>query len=161
MIAIASRNTLVVYVRAEPGENIHEVLYRAVADHGLVSAAVVSVAGSAESIRYGVVSVGRDRFPRYTEVVEEHGAIELTGLQGHVGTEGGGAMTAHLHGSFARADGSVIAGHLYQARALVTVEMTVLGASDVSWIRSEQEYGSEGHRMPILVPVAHALASQA
>ena len=109
------------------------------------------MAGSAEQLCYGVVSLDEDGVPRYTDVLTIDGAIELTGLQGHVGSNADGTPTCHLHGNFGLEDGSVVAGHVYSARVLVTIEMTLLGSRDTKWVRSSEKYRGE-HVMPVLLP---------
>ncbi|MDR6989207.1 putative DNA-binding protein with PD1-like motif [Paenarthrobacter nitroguajacolicus] len=114
--------------------------------------ALVAAAGSLEFLRYSVVKPDEENIPRYTDIIEETGAIEITGLQGHLGRESDGSATSHLHGTFALGDGTVRAGHVYDARVLVTVEMTVLLSDGLAWKRSVVEYGA-GKTMPVLLPM--------
>lgn len=153
MKVTTSTDVVAISVRVQPGEDLLEVLYLAVQQAGATSAALASTAGSLEYLRYGVVSIADDGVPRYTQVVTLNDAIEVTGLQGHVGTNADNSPTCHLHGTFGLPDGSVVAGHVYEARALVTVEMTLIGSRDVGWMRSEESYLGD-HIMPILLPVS-------
>lgn len=152
MYAISSTDVLMLSIRVGPGEDLFSALYEAVDGAGLASASVVAVAGSAEQLSYGVVSIAADDVPRYTEVLTVEGAIEFTGLQGHVGQNADGSPTCHLHGTFGLPDGSVVAGHVYSARALVTIEMTLIGSPHVTWTRSAEKYKGD-HAMPVLLPV--------
>lgn len=152
MIVVGSHDNLVLYVRVEPGEDVIESMKLAVESYSLGSAAVVAAAGSAELVRYGVVKLV-DGVPIYEDPQELTGAIELTGIQGHIGREASGKLTFHLHGSFALADGSVVAGHVYEALALVTAEITLIGTYESEWVRSAEKY-RDGHLMPILTPRA-------
>lgn len=151
MKAVFSTDSVLMSVRAEPGEDLFEVLYAAVGEAGVASAALVAVAGSVEHLTYGVVSIAGDGVPRYTEVLSVTDAIELTGMQGHIGVNADGTPTCHFHGTFGLPDGSVIAGHVYSARALVTIEMTLIGSKSARWIRSQEQYLGD-HVMPVLLP---------
>lgn len=153
MEVTTSSDNVMISVRAQPGEDLFEVLYEAVQRTDVMSAALVSAAGSAEHLSYGVVSVGEDCVPRYTEVLTLEGAIEITGLQGHIGTNADGTPTCHLHGNFGLENGSVVAGHVYAARALVTIEMTLIGSRQTKWVRSSEKYKGD-HIMPVLLPTA-------
>lgn len=151
MISVDSGMGQVLAIRLEKNDDLTTEVMRAVDHAGFSSAAIVAAAGSLQSLKFGVVSIQEDDVPRYTDVVELDGAIEITGLQGHVGSEVDGSRTFHLHGTFANSDGSVVAGHVYEAKVLVTVEITLIGTTQVQWQRSAEEYAS-GHTMPILLP---------
>jgi predicted DNA-binding protein with PD1-like motif len=149
---IVSKDATVVSLRLGPGEDLLKTLSSVLDSHDADGGALVSAAGSLEFLRYSVVKPDIDGVPRYTNIVEETGAIEITSLQGHLGRETNGEAVCHFHGTFARDDGSLRAGHVFGARALVTIELTVLLSSGVAWKRSSMKYGN-GHEMPILLPV--------
>ncbi|MGK3957530.1 PCC domain-containing protein [Arthrobacter sp. R4] len=153
---IVSNDATVVSLRLGPGEDLLKTLASILDDQNADGGALVSAAGSLEFLRYSVVKPDAEGVPRYTEIIEETGAIEITSLQGHLGREINGQAVCHFHGTFAQDDGSLRAGHVFDARVLVTVEMTVLLSSGVAWRRSSMPYGN-GHQMPILVPVQRGL----
>lgn len=148
---IISSDTRVVSFRLGPGEDFLAGIAGILDAHGADGGALVAAAGSLEFLQYSVVKVGTDSVPRYTDIVEESGAIEITGVQGHLGREQDGIATCHLHGSFALADGSVRAGHIFGARVLVTAELTVILTQGLVWQRSVVQYGDAG-QMPVLLP---------
>ncbi|MET3936644.1 PPC domain-containing DNA-binding protein [Arthrobacter sp. OAP107] len=148
---IVSKDATFVSLRVGPGENLLTALNAVLDEQHSNGGALVAAAGSLEFLRYSVVKPDEENVPRYTEIIEESGAIELTGLQGHLGREANGSPTSHLHGTFALDDGSVRAGHVFDARALVTVELTVLLCGDLIWQRSTVKYGDD-KEMPVLLP---------
>lgn len=150
---IISKDATIASLRLGPGEDLLKTLASILDTCEADGGALVAAAGSLEFLRYSVVKPDSDGVPRYTDIVEETGAIEITSLQGHLGREESGDAVCHLHGTFARDDGSLRAGHLFDARALVTVEMTVLLSGGTAWKRSSMQYGN-GHEMPILLPLA-------
>lgn len=141
----------VLSLRVGPGGDLIEALTTALDDVQADGAAVVTAIGSLEFLRYAVVTIDDTGVPRYTTVIEETGAIEITSIQGHLGREDDATPTAHLHGTFALTDGSVRAGHVYGARALVTVEITLLVSDQLRWQRRHEVY-KQGKQMPILLP---------
>lgn len=148
---IISNDSTFVSLRLSPGDNLLTSVSQLLDDHEADGGAVIAAAGSLEFLRYSVVKPDVEGIPRYTDIIEEVGAIEVTGLQGHLGRETDNTATSHLHGTFALSDGKVIAGHVFGARALVTVELTVALFHDVAWQRSSVKYGKD-HEMPTLVP---------
>lgn len=155
---IISNDASIVSLRLGPGEDLLQGLAHVLDAEDVDGGALVAAAGSLQSLSYSVVSIGADSIPRYTNIVEEHGAIEVTGIQGHLGREADGNATCHLHGSFALSDGSVRAGHIYAAAVLVTVELTVILTPEAAWKRSSVEYG-DSHQMPVLLPQQRQLAT--
>lgn len=149
---IVSKDATMVSLRLGPGEDLLKTLSGVLDANNSDGGALVSAAGSLEFLRYSVVKPDVDGVPRYTEIIEETGAIEITSLQGHLGRETNGEAVCHFHGTFAQDDGSLRAGHVFDARVLVTVEMTLLLSSEVAWNRSSMKYGN-GHEMPVLLPV--------
>lgn len=146
-----SKDLTVVSFRVGPGDDLLASVARVLDEQDADGGALVAAAGSLEFLRYSVVKPDADNVPRYTHIVEESGAIEITALQGHLGREADGAATCHLHGTFAMEDGSLRAGHVFGARVLVTVELTVLLSKDLVWQRSNVEY-TGGKSMPVLLP---------
>lgn len=147
----SSTETSMVSLRLGPGEDLLAGIADILDSHEADGGALVAAAGSLEFLRYSVVKIDTDSVPRYTDIIEESGAIEITGLQGHLGREDDMSATCHLHGSFALADGSVRAGHVFGARVLVTAELTVILSPSLVWQRSVVQYGNAG-KMPVLLP---------
>jgi uncharacterized protein len=154
---IISNDAKIVSLRLGPGEDLLAGLAGILDAQGADGGALVAAAGSLEHLAYSVVRMEPDNVPRYTRIIEEIGAIEITGLQGHLGREVDGSATTHLHGTFALEDGSVRAGHVFAARVLVTVELTVILTPDLAWHRSSVQYGA-GNQMPVLLPSHRPLA---
>jgi len=148
-----SKDSTVVSLRVGPGDDLLASIARILDEQEADGGALVAAAGSLEFLCYSVVRPDADNVPRYTHIVEESGAIEITALQGHLGRESDGAATCHLHGTFAMEDGSLRAGHVFDARVLVTVELTVLLVKDLVWQRSHVQY-TGGKSMPVLLPQA-------
>ena len=74
--------------------------------------------GAMDHVVVGVYDLAEKRF--CPNVFDE--PLEMTGLEGSV-TEREGEPYLHIHASFRRADGSVIGGHLSEARVSATAEL--------------------------------------
>ncbi|MGD0019093.1 MAG: PPC domain-containing DNA-binding protein [Candidatus Limnocylindrales bacterium] len=151
-----SRSATFVSLRIGPGEDLIARMLDVFDSQNSSGGALVSAAGSLEFLRYAVAVRDAAGIPRYSNILEETGAIEITSLQGHLGREADDAPTLHLHGTFVLEDSTLRAGHVFGARALITVELTLLLADGVRWDRRTIDVG-RGHQMPILVPVSNVV----
>jgi predicted DNA-binding protein with PD1-like motif len=90
-----------------------------------LDAAVVTGIGSISEAELGAGS-GRERDHRRRTVAEPLEACSLTGTVTLVD----GEPFPHLHGTFARADHSLLGGHVYQAVCATSVELVIQITSD-------------------------------
>lgn len=97
------------FVRLEPGDELICSLIQ-LAREQEVDAALLTAVGSLTEVELGS-GTGRDRLHARTRLTEPLDACSITGTLKLVD----GEPFPHLHGSFARADHSVIGGHIYQA----------------------------------------------
>jgi predicted DNA-binding protein with PD1-like motif len=97
------------YVRLEPGDELICSLIQ-LAREQEVDAALLTAVGSLTEVELGSGS-SRDRLHARTHLAEPLDACSITGTLTLVD----GEPFPHLHGSFARADHTVVGGHIYQA----------------------------------------------
>ena len=107
------------FVRLEPGDELIRSLIRFAREQE-VDAALLTGIGSLAEVELGVGG-GRDRLHRRSHLAEPLEACSLTGTLTLVD----GEPFPHLHGSFARADHTLIGGHVYEAVASTVVELAV------------------------------------
>lgn len=103
----------------EPGDEVVRCLIQ-FARAQEVDAAVVNGIGSVSEAELGAGS-GRERDHRRRTVAEPLEACSLTGTVTLVD----GEPFPHLHGTFARADHSLLGGHVYQAVCSTSVELVL------------------------------------
>ena len=103
----------------EPGDEVVRCLIQ-FARAQEVDAAVVNGIGSISEAELGAGS-GRERDHRRRTVAEPLEACSLTGTVTLVD----GEPFPHLHGTFARADHSLLGGHVYQAVCATSVELVL------------------------------------
>lgn len=103
----------------EPGEELMRSLIRFAREQELDSA-LVGVVGSVAEVELGTGS-GREREQHRSRITEPLETCSLTGTV----TLLDGEPFPHLHGSFARADHSVIGGHVYQAVCATMLEVSL------------------------------------
>jgi predicted DNA-binding protein with PD1-like motif len=127
-------------VRLEPGENIADSLCALAKEYALPAMAIASAVGSVEKVVYSTAIRDSLGTPAYSEPMEHEGCTEIGSLQGHVGYDLDEVPSAHLHGVFAPSTGRVFAGHVHEARVLVTVEIGLIAASSALW-RRQPLYG--------------------
>lgn len=106
-------------VLLEPGDELVRCLIQFAREQE-VDAAVVTGIGSVSEVELGSGS-SREREHRRSTIAEPLEACSLTGTLTLVD----GEPFPHLHGSFARADHSVLGGHIYQAVCERGVEVAV------------------------------------
>lgn len=108
----------------EPGDEVVRCLIQ-FARAQEVDAAVVNGIGSISEAELGAGS-GREREHRRRTVAEPLEACSLTGTVTLVD----GEPFPHLHGTFARADHSLLGGHVYQAVCATSVELVIQVTTD-------------------------------
>jgi uncharacterized protein len=102
----------------EPGDELVRCLIQFAREHE-VESAVLTGLGSTVEVELGV---GSSRSRERRRVLSE--PLEACSLTGTV-TLLDGEPFPHLHGTFARADASVIGGHVYQAVCGSTIQLAV------------------------------------
>lgn len=116
----ARSETGLLAVRLEPGDDVHASLRQACELHGVSAAYVVSGIGMLAEVELGFLTgpgeYARKLFP---------GDHELLSLAGNVAPYSG-ELLCHLHVSLSGHDYSAFGGHLFSARAAITVEVLVL-----------------------------------
>jgi predicted DNA-binding protein with PD1-like motif len=131
--AVASAGGRALSLRMEPGEDVGERLCRELDLAAAAGAAVAAAIGSLRELTYAVASPSAETLVAYRDRQRLLGAIEVCALHGHVGRDETGAPGFHLHGVFALDDGRVVGGHVFAARVLATLEVTLLLADGVAW----------------------------
>ena len=99
------------FVRLQPGDELVCALIQ-LAREQEVDAALLTAIGSFTEVELGSGS-SRERLHARAHLMEPLEACSITGMLTLVD----GEPFPHLHGSFARADHSVVGGHIYQAVA--------------------------------------------
>lgn len=98
------------FVRLDPGEEIHASL-RSLADEvGFSAAAITSGIGRTRENVFGYM--GDDHIYQKRTINE---STELVTLQGNIARQENGAAFSHIHFTISSDDGSVHAGHLFSA----------------------------------------------
>lgn len=119
--------------RLGPGKDVIAELLTILAASPHAGLTVASAAGSLDLVQYAMADVTETGATSYTTMRRSAGPIELLALSGHVGRVDGGECAGHVHAAFAERDGTVIGGHVFRARVLGTVEMTLLTAPSLGW----------------------------
>jgi predicted DNA-binding protein with PD1-like motif len=140
MVAVATTTGRMIAVRLEAGEDVGIALLREVDRTGAGGAAVVAAIGSLGSLEYAVIGTAEDGTACYEKRMVQT-PLEIASLQGHIGRRADGEAAFHLHGVFALGDGSVVAGHMFAARVLLTFEATIVLGEGLTW-------GAEPFRPP-------------
>jgi predicted DNA-binding protein with PD1-like motif len=122
-------NTLV--LRLQPGEDLRDALEAAVTGHALSGAFVLAGVGS--------LSAARLRMAGADAPLQLDGDLEILTLSGSLANDG-----AHLHAALARADGSVLGGHVAPG-CTVRTTVEVLLASLPQWQLSREPDARTGH----------------
>lgn len=120
-------------IRLGPGEDVLARLLGEFDRHGAAGACVAAAIGSLSQVTYAVAVPSRETIATYSEYRREEGTIEVGSLQGHLGRHDDGRPDLHLHGIFVSADGRVVGGHVFGARVLLTLEITLLVSSHLAW----------------------------
>lgn len=107
-----------VFVRLDPGEEIHASLQSLADKVGFDAAAITSGIGRTRQSVYGYM----DDDHRYHRVTIEGGS-ELVTLQGNLARRESGAAFTHLHATFSDDDLKPHAGHMFSAVVHVVAEI--------------------------------------
>ena len=107
-----------VFVRLDPGEEIHASLQSLADKVGFDAAAITSGSGRTRQSVYGYM----DDDHRYHRVTIEGGS-ELVTLQGNLARRESGAAFTHLHATFSDDDLKPHAGHMFSAVVHVVAEI--------------------------------------
>lgn len=107
-----------VFVRLDPGEEIHASLQDLADTVGFDAAAITSGIGRTRNSVYGYM----DDDHRYHRITIEGGS-ELVTLQGNLARRENGEAFTHLHATFADDDLKPHAGHMFSAVVHVVAEI--------------------------------------
>ncbi len=105
-----------VFVRLDPGEEIHETI-QSLADEGICSAAITSGVGRIEDAEVGFL----DSEGIYHKTMY-NGPVELLSTQGNLCPGPEGPFT-HIHVVLCDDDHTVLGGHLFRATVTITAEI--------------------------------------
>lgn len=162
MAAVTTESSRLISLRLDAGADVCAELLAAVDRAGARGATVVAAIGSLAELDYAVVGTADDGTPCYVRH-DVRRQLEVASLQGHLGRRTTGEPAFHLHGVFALDDGSVVAGHLFAARVLITFEVTLLVGDGLAW--EAQPYRPPGALrdpgMLLFVPTAAGAAGAA
>lgn len=108
------------FVRLDPGEEIHSTLQQLVNDIGIDAAAITSGIGRTRDNQYGYMNEEGVYIRRLLEPPSE-----LVSLSGNIArTEDGDAFT-HIHCCWSDDDDAVYAGHMFQSVVHVVAEIHI------------------------------------
>jgi predicted DNA-binding protein with PD1-like motif len=139
-------------VHLEPGEVLHDAVCQAFDASERRFPVLVSGIGSLRYVDYGLAACDPNgivgpglRFLR------EDDAIEVGGIQGHIGIDDHGLTSPHLHGVMFGREGECFGGHIFEARVLITMEFVLIRGDGPRWRRvHEPVLGSPP--LPLLKP---------
>jgi predicted DNA-binding protein with PD1-like motif len=131
-MAVTAPSASMIALRLPEGEDVCPALLREFDRLGARGAAVVAAIGSLEHLQYAVVGQAEDGTPCYVNR-ELNEPTEVASLQGHLGRKGNGDADFHLHGVFAPRDGRIVGGHVFGARVLLTLEVTMIVGDGLEW----------------------------
>lgn len=106
------------FVRLDPGEEIHASLQALADEVGFDAAAITSGIGRTRNSTYGYM----DDNHRYHRVTID-GSSELVTLQGNLARRESGEAFTHLHATFSDDDLKPHAGHMFEATVHVVAEI--------------------------------------
>ncbi|MCP2504818.1 MAG: DUF296 domain-containing protein [Candidatus Poseidoniaceae archaeon] len=107
-----------IFLRLDPGEEIHASI-RALADEaGIDAAAITSGIGRTRMNVHGFM----DESHKYQQWSLEE-ASELVSMQGNLARHEDGSAFTHIHATFTANDNTVHAGHLFEATVHVVAEI--------------------------------------
>ena len=141
-------------VRVSPGESIHAAVLDAFEQSGRRFTTVVSMIGSLQYVDWGIASCDTEGIPGPGARKQRREAIEIGGIQGHVGVDAEGGPSCHLHGVMFDAHGQCIGGHIFVGEVLITVEFALVGGANVLWNRFFASINGSGP-LPLLGPASH------
>jgi hypothetical protein len=119
-----SRQGRDVFVRLDPGDEIHESL-RSLSQHGITAAAITSGIGRVLETEIGYL----DRDGVYQTVMHEE-AMELLSVEGNLAPGPDGPFT-HIHVVLSDDGHAVRGGHLFRATVAVTAEIHLRDLSGI------------------------------
>lgn len=107
-----------VFLRLDPGEEIHASLQTLADDIGFDAAAITSGIGRTRNSTYGYMD---DDHHYHRRTIT--GGSELVTLQGNLARRENGDAFTHLHATFSDDDLTPHAGHMFEATVHVVVEL--------------------------------------
>lgn len=141
----------VTLVRVGPDEDLHDAVCLAFEKSDRRHASMLGCIGSLRYVDFGWAQCV-DGVPGPGRRQSRREALEVTGIAGNIGVDAAGRPSPHLHGTMFGPTGECIGGHLFEARTLITMELTLIGDGHVGWQRfHEPVEGSPP--LPLLRPV--------
>jgi hypothetical protein len=104
----------------EPGDELHACVLEAAARHG-VEGGCLSAIGAVDELELGYFRLPERVYDR--RVVR--GQLEVVAINGNLALKDG-APFLHAHGVFTGADFAAFGGHVFRARASITLEVFVM-----------------------------------
>jgi predicted DNA-binding protein with PD1-like motif len=120
---IKSRKGDLLIMRFGDGEDLLQVIEKALREEGITSGVIV---GGVGMIRNGALSFYKGRGEYETVPLDEE--TELCCLNGNVSTMGGG-LVVHIHAVLAKKGGRAMAGHFSGGKVHMTAEVVVMAVS--------------------------------
>ncbi|MEC3976592.1 PPC domain-containing DNA-binding protein [Amycolatopsis sp. H20-H5] len=141
----------VVLLRLQPGDRLIGSLHRLMDESELVSGVLVCGVGSLAEVTVRAATTV-DGQHGYTPAMRRLGPWEVTSLQGQLGRGKTGTVEHHVHGTFAGAQGQIVAGHVDDGVVLVTLEIAILLVPGVGWLRTTAKESVAVEGLPVLEP---------
>lgn len=136
-------------VRLGTGEDFTSRLREEFVASGARAGSIVSAIGSFAEIVYGEGFYHDNGSLDMRQVVRSGQPFETGALSGHLGFTDSGDPISHVHGLFAQPDGRIFGGHVFEAKVLLTIELTLALPSSVAW--TMQPHNPEAH-VPMSIP---------
>ncbi|KAH6954117.1 hypothetical protein HG530_015870 [Fusarium avenaceum] len=120
-------------LRLGTGEDFRSRLLEEFKASGAAGGSVVSVVGSFDQMVIGEGFYHPNGDLDMRQVTRNDGPYETGSMSGHLGYTEEGEAIAHIHATFATADGSLFGGHMFEGRILLTLELTIALHSSAGW----------------------------
>jgi len=124
-----SRDLLVVL---EPGDELHESVLAAAAEHGIEGGGISGI-GAVDELELGFFCLPDNVYTR--RVI--HDELEVVALNGNLAMKDGKPFL-HAHGVFTGRDFSAVGGHVFSARVSITLEIVILATSRMTRLPNPQ-----------------------
>jgi predicted DNA-binding protein with PD1-like motif len=124
-----SRDLLVVL---EPGDELHESVLAAAAEHRIEGGGISGI-GAVDELELGFFCLPDNVYTR--RVI--HDELEVVSLNGNLATKDGKPFL-HAHGVFTGRDFAAVGGHVFRARVSITLEILIFATAPMTRIANPQ-----------------------